>query len=140
MPSGAERIITDQKLDYLGETVIHGRRCHRVRSWAVTLPKDGFLSPIREWSIDATTLLPVRIEMIGLVAQTIDYVHTNVNKPIPDEVFKPEAGAGVQEAAAEPLQEGYLSRFLRVNDGSSGRISVRWGMQGPKGTRSGGLN
>jgi hypothetical protein len=40
----------------------------------------------------------------------------------------------------EPLAEGYTRRFLNVHDGSDGRMSVRWGMKGPKGTRSGGLN
>jgi hypothetical protein len=138
-PADAERVIREEKLEYLGETTVRGRRCYGVRSWAVALGGE-WLSPVRDWFFDATTLLPVRVEMVGSGGQTIDYTHTRVNQPIPDEAFKPESGPDVKAVPAEPLAEGYTRRFLNVIDGSSGRMSVRWGMQGPKGTSSSGLN
>jgi hypothetical protein len=39
----------------------------------------------------------------------------------------------------EPLTKGQTHRFITVIDGTNGRMSVRWGTQGPKGS-SGGLN
>jgi hypothetical protein len=102
----------------------------------------SMLSPIRDWFFDTETLLPVRVEDIGRAAVTtsLDYRHTAVNQPIPDNEFKPESGPDLKSVAAEPLKEGYTTRFLNVMDGSNGRMSVRWGMQGPKGTSSSGLN
>jgi beta-lactamase regulating signal transducer with metallopeptidase domain len=136
----AARVIQDLKLEYLGETTVRGRRCHRVRSWDFGLVTSHWLSPVREWFFDAATLLPVRVAMLGSGGQTIDYTHTRVNQPIPDEEFRPDAGPNVKEAKPDPLAEGYTRRFLNVIDGSNGRMSVRWGMKGPKGTRSSGLN
>jgi hypothetical protein len=134
----AERIIREEKLEYLGETTVRGRRCYRVRSWALDFLTRDWLSPIRDWYFDAATLLPIRIEMDG--DYRIDYTHTRVNQPIPEEEFRPDAGPNVRAVPADPLEEGYTRRFLNVNDGSSGRMSVRWGMKGPKGTKSSGLN
>jgi hypothetical protein len=136
----ADRVIREMKLEYLGEAVVRGRRCYRVRSWAVALWGPDWLSPVRDWSIDAVSLLPLRLEELGDHPSATDYTHTRVNQPIPDAEFRPEAGPGLKAAKADPLEEGYTKRFLTVNDGSSGRMSVRWGMQGPKGTKSGGLN
>ena len=136
----AKRVIQDMKLEYLGEAVVRGRRCHRLRSWVVELSSFDSLSPIREWYIDTETLLPLRVETAGVASQTIDYSHSRVNQPIPDKEFSPDTEPGVKAVDAEPLAEGYTLRFLNVVDGSNGRMSVRWGEKGPKGTRSGGLN
>jgi hypothetical protein len=72
----------------------------------------------------------------------MEFTYSGLNKPIPEEEFRPPSGPG--EAAArnelEPMKEGYTRRFLNVSDGSNGRMSVRWGMKGPKGTLSSGLN
>jgi hypothetical protein len=34
----------------------------------------------------------------------------------------------------------YTNRYVVIRDGSDGRMSARWGKQGPKGSSSGGLN
>jgi RNA polymerase sigma factor (sigma-70 family) len=138
--ASSERIIEDENLEYRGESVISGRRCHRVRSWAVSLSPFSSFTPIREWHIDSELLLPLRVEMMGMGLQVIDYTHSNVNQAIPDKVFRPAAEPGVKAVEAEPLNEGYTLCFLSVNDGSSGRMSIRWGMKGPKGQSSSGLN
>jgi RNA polymerase sigma factor (sigma-70 family) len=136
----AKRVIQDMKLEYLGEVLIRERRCQRVRSWVTELSPFVSVSPLREWYIDAQTLLPLRVEMDGMGLETIDFIHSNVNQPIPDKEFSPDQEAGVMDGKAEPLDKDYTSRFLNVIDGSNGRMSVRWGMKGPKGERSSGLN
>ena len=136
----AERIIQEMKLEYLGEAKIRGRRCHQVRSWLAELSDFDYLSPIRDWYIDADTLLPMRVEMAESVLQTIDFIHSRVNEPIPDKEFSPDDEPGVKAVEAKPLGKDYTSRFLNVIDGSNGRMSVRWGEKGPKGMRSSGLN
>ena len=69
-----------------------------------------------------------------------DYLDVRINEPIPDEEFRPTVAPDVQAGPVVPLAEGYTRRFLNVNDGTGGRMSVRWGMTGPKGTNSSGLN
>jgi Bacterial Ig-like domain len=137
--ANVESIIRDRKMDYLGEVDLHGRRCHLIRSWAVELSTDlpgtVFLGP--RWYIDAATLLPVRVERDWRFA--LNYTYTRINEPIPDDEFRPVAGAEVRVTDPEPLTEGQTHRFLTVIDGTNGRMSVRWGTQGPKGS-SGGLN
>jgi RNA polymerase sigma factor (sigma-70 family) len=137
----ADQVIRNQKLEYLGETEVRGRRCQRVRSWAVTLAIADVLTTVREWYIDAETFLPLRVEAVGSAVYSIDYTYSRVKEEIPEEEFRPEAGPDVRAQRPEPLEGGYTKRFLNVIDGSSGRMSVRWGMKGPTGnSRSGGLN
>jgi RNA polymerase sigma-70 factor (ECF subfamily) len=136
-----EKVIQDLKLEYLGEATVRGRRCYRVRSWEVSLlERVGWLTPVRDWFFDADSLLPLRVQMGGTGVQAIDYDHSRINQAIPDEEFRPESGPDIKAMPVEPLAEGYTTRFLNVNDGSSGRMSVRWGMKGPKGMSSSGLN
>lgn len=145
-PFGAGRlddttsVIEDMKLEYLGRVVLEGRPCHRIRSWDVKLASKrlDLLTPVRDWYIDAQSFLPVRIERDGLRSASFDYV--SVNEPIPDDEFRPETGQGIEARGPEPLDENYTRRYLNVVDGSNGRMSVRWGKIGPKGTSSSGLN
>jgi RNA polymerase sigma-70 factor (ECF subfamily) len=134
-----DRVIRDLKLEYLGETTVRGRRCHRVRSWNVGVDANYCPNAPRDSFIDAETLLPLRVEAGTTAIFRIDYTHTRINRPIPDEEFRPDSDPGVH-AGSDRLPEGYTSRFLSVNDGTTGRISVHWGMRGPKGTSQGGQN
>lgn len=136
----AKRVIQDMKLEHLAETIVRGRRCQRVRSWVTELRAFDSLSPIREWYIDNQTLLPLRVEMAGTGLQMIDFIHSRVNQPIPDKEFSPDKDPGVEDGKARPLDKDYTYRFLNIIDGSNGRMSVRWGEKGPKGTISSGLN
>jgi hypothetical protein len=81
--------------------------------------------------------------LIGLFRNSyaIDFTYSRINQSIPDE-FRPlgDPGAPKPNTAAEPLVEGFTARFPNVREGSDGRISVRWGMTGPKGKSSSGLN
>lgn len=136
----AKRVIQDMKLELLGEATVRGRRCRRVRSWATELSVFDSLSPIREWYIDAQTLLPLRVESAQMGFQMIDFHHSRVNQPTPDKEFRPDEEPGVKDVKAQPLDKNYTYRFLNVVDGSNGRMSIRWGAKGPKGTTSSGLN
>jgi RNA polymerase sigma factor (sigma-70 family) len=118
----AKRIIQDMKLEHLGEAIVRGRRCQRVRSWVTELGVLDSLSPIREWYIDNQTLLPLRVEMAGTGLQTIDFIHRSVNQPIPDKEFSPDKDAGVKDGEGRPLDKDYTYRFLNVIDGSNGRM------------------
>jgi outer membrane lipoprotein-sorting protein len=136
--TGVDRLIRDRKLQYVGETVVRGRRCHLIRSNEIHLVTTGMLTPMIQWSIDAETFLPARVEMDDTLA--MDYVDVRINEAISDEEFRPQVGPEVRKAEQQPLDEGYTRRFLKVNDGTGGRMSVRWGMTGPKGRSSSGLN
>jgi beta-lactamase regulating signal transducer with metallopeptidase domain len=133
-----DKLIREWKLEYAGEVDLDGRRCHLIRSWQVSLPGDSMVILGPRWSIDAATLLPVRVAHGD--SFRLDYTYTRINQPIPDAEFRPSVGAEIQVANPEPLPEGYTRRFLNVIDGTNGRMSVRWGMTGPKGRNSSGLN
>ncbi len=90
------------------------------------------------WYVDAATLLPARVAQGE--SYSVDCTYTRINEPIPDDEFRPAAGSNVRVADPDPLPEGYTRRYLNVIDGTKGRMSVRWGMMGPKGTSSSGLN
>ena len=94
--------------------------------------------PGQRWYIDSATLLPARVEHGDSYA--VDYTYSRINQPIPDNEFRAGGGPEATVAKPGPLPEGYNRRFLNVIDGTNGRMSVRWGMKGPKGTNSSGLN
>jgi hypothetical protein len=85
---------------------------------------------------------PLSSWLAGEFNERIPLMHAShpFNELIPDEEFRPDGGAAVTAVPPEPLTAGYTPRFLNVIDGTSGRMSVRWGMKGPKGTSSSGLN
>ena len=138
-PDDTAAVVRDLKLEYLGQVVLEGRLCHRIRSWDVDLRSNsGEITPVRDWYIDGESLLPVWIESDGLLSTAFHY--KSVNQPIPDEEFQPETVQGIQTQEPEPLDEDYTRRFLNVIDGANGRMSVRWGKKGPRGWSSSGLN
>jgi len=145
-PKDAARIIRDSKLEYLGETVLSGHRCHRIRAWMAGDQSDHVPGRFLEWAIDAETFLPRRVETILLSSLrsdfTIDFSYSRMNQPIPVDEFRPENDLGdpTSTVKLEPLAGGYMRHFLNVRDGSDGRMSVRWGMKGQKGSSSIGLN
>lgn len=133
-----DHVIRDRKLEYLGEAVIRERRCFQIRSCDIKFLTADITTPMVTWLIDAETFLPVRVEMDDTFA--MDFLDVRINEPIRDEDFRPSVAPDVNASKVDPLPDGYTRRFLNVNDGSGGRMSVRWGMKGPKGTNSSGLN
>jgi hypothetical protein len=145
-PADAASIIRDRKLNYAGEAVVRGRRCHRIRSWNLLTVGRSLHGSLLEWSIDAESFFPARVELLLVGAlpssYAIEFSYSRINQPIPDEAFRltSDSDAAGSSGEPEPLAEGYTRRFLNVKDGSDGRMSVRWGMTGPKGRMSSGLN
>jgi hypothetical protein len=140
-----EDAIQALRLEYLGTTELAGGVCHRIRSWraAITPISDVVrVNGMREWLIDAESLLPRTVETGGTGSRSrYVYTHHNLNRPIAENRFQSPRGDGIVRRAPDPLGEGYDRRFLNARDGSGGRMSVRWGKIGPDGRRSSsGLN
>ncbi len=133
-------VVERMRLEYLGQVVLDGRPCHRIRSWNVKFwsAHIDLLMPVLDWYIDAESLLPVRIDSDGV--PRLAFRNVRVNQPIAEEEFRPDTDQDTQLKDLDPLDEDYTKRFLNVIDGSSGRMSVRFGKRGPKGTSSSGLN
>jgi len=68
------------------------------------------------------------------------FLYDAVNKPLPAGDFAVPKLEGLSPTPPEPLDEDYTKRFINLRDGSDGRMSVRWGKEGPRGTSSSGLN
>ena len=133
------QLIRYLKLEYLGDSMLWGRPCHRVRSWKITPPRhSNTVGDICDWYIDAQSLLPLRLERNGVPCT--DYHYDSINEPIPVEQFRPQWNAKLRPAGLRPLNRHYTWRFLNVMDGSNGHMACSWGRKGPRRTASGGLN
>jgi hypothetical protein len=127
-------------------SAVAGRPCHVFRSLKPGDVADDMSATIGIWQLDAETHLVARVETLMSSfghrwSYSMEFTYTELNQPMPEEAFRPPSGPG-EPARKEPeqMEEGYTRRFLNVSDGSNGRMSVRWGMKGPKGTMSSGLN
>jgi beta-lactamase regulating signal transducer with metallopeptidase domain len=137
----AAQFAQDRQLEDLGETLIGDRRCRRVRSWSLQrFANDRYLAT-DDFYFDARTLLPVRVEITHVGTPnhvyTIDFAHSRVNEPIPDDEFRP-GGLGGKAVDPPPLGEGYTHRFLNVDDGSGGGCRSGWGRRGRGGRTAAG--
>jgi len=140
-----EDAIQALRLEYLGTIELAGRTCHRIRSWRATITPISdvvLVNGMTEWLIDAESLLPRTVETGGTGSRSqYAYTYHNLNRPIAESRFQSPKGDGIVRRSPDPLGEGYDRRFLNARDGSSGRMSVRWGKIGPDGRRSSsGLN
>ncbi len=96
---------------------------------------------IRTWWVDAKEHRLILLEdHSNFGGSETWFIASRINERILDSEFRPSMGPNVVIQPLDPLTEGYTVRTLNVRDGSDGRMSVRWGMQGPKGTMSSGLN
>lgn len=134
--------ISRLKLEYAGKEERGGRTFHRVRGWS-DIDSQYFtmthhVGHLKEWLIDADTLLVFRA-VSGTCMET-EFNFELINKDIPDKIFQAPNGPNLVTKEAPPLDEGYSRRFLKVSDGTNGRMSLRWGKVGEKGTSSSGLN
>ena len=139
--SGVTKAIEDYKLEYVGEDVLDGRKCHLIRSWSFGLEKDYLLGSVNVGWIDAQTNMLVQvIDDSGFLTSIYRFSYDRINEAIPDSEFSPKSLTDIKLSAPEPLNDKYDTRILRIMDGSSGRMEIRWGEKGPGGTRSSGLN
>jgi hypothetical protein len=132
----------DRKIEYVGTDNLDGRVCHMIRSWtAQEFGKDDLGLYICQWWIDGQTYRPAQIiSYSGGWRHASRFIYERVNEALPESEFRPPMKANGVRCEPEPLGEGYVHRWLKVRDGSDGRMSVRWGKKGPKGWSSSGLN
>lgn len=135
------KAIKQNNLEYKGMDLIDGRKCFLVRAWTASMSIGYPNCKVDSWWIDAETYLPVKLVRYGTMNETQRFVFDKINEPIDDSQFRPDFVKGIEPQTPESLDEGYDTRFLIVDDGSaSGRMSVRWGKRGSRGTSSSGLN
>lgn len=134
--------ISQLRLEYVGMEALVGRSFHRIRSWSdiesAAFKMTGRVGNLREWLIDSETRLVFRVRY-GTLMET-EFSYELVNQNFPDEFFRAPTGPNIVTSKVQPLAEGYTERFLKVSDGTNGRMSLRWGKSGVKGTSSSGLN
>lgn len=138
-----EAVIEELQLEYLGEEQHGDVPCHRLRSWRRREKLETGLvqSDYRDWLFDAKTLLPVVLEEFGSdIPLRLEFTHEKIDEELPTEIFAPPADTDIKPVGVEPLGEGFDNYFLNAMDGSSGKISVRWGKFGKRGMNSSGLN
>lgn len=128
-------------LEYLGTKLFDKRKCHLIRS------RKEAQREIKVWWIDSETYLPIqaakRTRYNGIIIHRFTY--ERINEFLDDAEFRPEFLKGAKPENPEmekwqQLSEGFDTRFLNVKDGCSGQMSVRWGICGPQGRNSSGLN
>lgn len=115
---------------------------HLLEAWEVSAPNGGSVwGQLTRWHVDAPTGRPAVVETFhpyGVIRTRFHY--DTVNEPLPAAAFAVPKLEGLPPSPPEALDEDYTGRFINLRDGSDGRMSVRWGKQGPKGTSGGGLN
>jgi len=137
-----EEALADRSLVLASDATLEGRPCHRVETWDVS--QGGFVNAIQtQWWIDAETfLLRQIVQCYANGSQVVRFDYTNLNQPLPESTFQaPVAPAGDAHPLFFEKEPGPGERrFLRISDGSNGRMSGRLGWHGPNGTTSSGLN
>jgi beta-lactamase regulating signal transducer with metallopeptidase domain len=137
-----EEALEEQPLVWTSNARLEGRACCRVEKWDVNLDNFTYASQT-QWWIDEATFLPRQlVQYRPGGCQMVRFDYQDLNQPLPDSAFRPPAAPG---GDAHPLffkkEAGPDERrFLRISDGSNGRMSGRIGWHGPGGTTSSGLN
>ena len=138
-PFGAKRFPATQKaieslkLEYLGAVTRKGKKYHRIRSWASSTMMENTVQGLRDWLIDAQSLLPVVCDSYWSGGgQRYDFVYSRIDEPIAAEKFQSPRGADTERKLWE-LEEGYDYFGWRVCDGSDGEMHVGYYQEGPKG-------
>jgi beta-lactamase regulating signal transducer with metallopeptidase domain len=137
-----DQVIDDRNLQYIGLDKIDDRDCHLIRSWSASkFGGDDILLSGVHWWIDAETHLPIQVMSDFFGSRTENrYEYNSLNQAMPLAEFQQSVSDDVVRRGPDPLGDGYDSRYLKIGDGTNGRMSCRWGKTGAKGTSSAGLN
>ncbi len=138
-----QEVLASNNIEYVGDEVVDGRNYHLINIWESSLRGDRAYCSINLWYIDAETHLPLQVFKESTHGSKFrsQYEFTRINEQFDDSEFKWETVTDVATQPEEPLGDGYDTRFINIIDGTAtGRMSVRWGKKGPKGTSSSGLN
>lgn len=119
-----------------------GSTPHMVSAWSIRRGHEDRYTwgAHKKWMIDPDShrVREVTINHGNALMRT-RFFYDKVNETLPAELFQAPNG-GRPKNSLEPVNEDYNRRFIKMHDGSSGSISLRWGRKGPKGRYSSGLN
>lgn len=130
------------KLRHDGLVEISGQKYEVISSWE----EDKL--PVIQWWVDREShLLWQMVVNDGKGIKKISRFHYDkINKALPFEDFFPVSSTYWDykhfikiRGMVDPLEEGYESRFIKINDGASGNLSVQWGQYGSLGRKDIGL-
>ncbi len=140
--AGVEEAAAFNNLEYAGRETFDGKNCHIIRGWNASVRGDRALCIVNTWLIDAETYLPLKIlQETSYGELNYRFEYERINQVFDNSEFKPESVTSIAGEPEEPLGEGYETRFITIVDGTeTGKMSVRWGKEGSKGTVSSGLN
>jgi outer membrane lipoprotein-sorting protein len=137
-----QEALAEAELVSTSNAKLEGRAFYRLQKWEVN--QEGVAhATLTQWWIDEESFLPRQIvQYHPHGCQIVRFDYQELNQNIPDSAFQPPV------APSENAQPLFLAkepapgerRFLRICDGSNGRMSGRIGWSGPKGTTSSGLN
>jgi beta-lactamase regulating signal transducer with metallopeptidase domain/outer membrane lipoprotein-sorting protein len=137
-----DEALTQRGLVGLSNATLDGRPCYRVETWDVSHGNFVYATQTRWW-IDQETFLPKQIvQYTPFGCEIFRFDYKDLNARLAESEFKPPVAPGGNAHPLffekEPAPDE--RRFLRISDGSDGRMSGRIGWQGPNGTTSSGLN
>ena len=128
-------------LNYAGLARLGQTDCHLCQAWSVETVGDWMTwGSLTQWWLQPQS---------GRVTALSAFQNNGVTRtrflcdPLaasPAAAFAVPKLEGISPSPPEPLDADYTTRFVNVRDGSDGRMSLRWGKLGPKGTSSSGLN
>ena len=113
-----------------------------VNAWQINRQRVGApFGFLLEWRINTRTYHVQETTRFTVShVDRIKFLYDSVNKPLSAGDFAVPELKGLSPAPPEPLDVDYTNRFVNLRDGSDGRMSLRWGKEGPKGRSSSGLN
>ncbi len=127
-------------LAYVEKTELSGKACHLVQGWVSRRGNGNAFASLNQWWIDADTLLPLQASQYDLHSRRdLIFQFEGLNEPLAAKEFQPPTSevSDDQFLAKDATHNRY---FLRISDGSNGRMSGRLGVRGSGGTKSSGLN
>ena len=135
-------VLQSNNLEYVGTGVIDEKQCDMIRDWKSTVRGDHATCSVNTWFIDSETHMPLQVLKESDRNKTNwRFEYERINQSFDDSEFRPESVTDIAAKPEEPLGEGYDTRFINVIDGTkTGRMSIRWGKKGSRGTSSSGMN
>jgi hypothetical protein len=129
-------------LKYAGLAKFGATDCFQVEAWQIEpVANMTPFGSLLQWWIDPENYRPAQITVFGCgCVSRMRFLYDSVNEPLPAGDFAVPRLEGQSLVPPEPLDANYTNRFINLDDGSDGRMSVRWGKKGPKGVSSSGLN
>jgi hypothetical protein len=133
---------TELGLNYAGICKVGAVNYLLVEAWQIDRISE--MTPygsLMQWWIDSRNYRPAQVTHFytGFVSRT-KFLYDTVNEPLPAGDFAVPKLEGLLPTSPEPLDANYTNRYINLQDGSNGSMSLRWGKKGPQGTSSSGLN